>query len=83
MPIVEVTNGWQDWIINDGVVSEGNDGSFTFKCAAPASGSPVGQQPMTLQTLPATASSGSQIYIAPPTSDLIEELLAAQHALPC
>jgi hypothetical protein len=32
---VEIGNSWQDWIVNDGVVNEGDGQSFSFKRDAP------------------------------------------------
>lgn len=40
-PELEVTGGWQEWLVRDGVVNE-SDGSFTFNRTAPTSGPSAG-----------------------------------------
>ena len=37
MPDADVTNEWQEWIVNDGVVNESNDERFTFNLDVPTS----------------------------------------------
>jgi len=79
---VELTGRWQDWIVNDGVVDEKDDGSFTFNRLAPPSGLPASQS-TNLQAPPTTAlPSGSRTVIMPPTPELIEELMAFQRTMP-
>jgi len=83
---VEVTDNFQDWIINDGVLSVNDDGqSFSFWRDAPARGSRglsgAFQAPLSTVS-PSTAPSGSQTSISPPTADLVEELLAYQRTMP-
>jgi len=77
-------DSWQDWIVNEGVLNEGDDGSFTFKRVARTAGSgPPSGRPMNMRTSPTTAPpSGSQIVIMPPTADLVQQLLAFQHTMP-
>ena len=51
-PDVDVTNFWQEWVVEEGVVNEKDDGSFTFNHDAPTSGPPG--QSSNVQTLPTT-----------------------------
>ncbi|KAH9980546.1 hypothetical protein BJV74DRAFT_779408 [Russula compacta] len=81
-PDVEVASGWQDWIINDGVVSEGDNGSFAFKRSAPTTGPPASQSTNLPAPRTAAPPSGSRTYIMPPTADLVAQLMAAQRTLP-
>lgn len=39
-PDVEVTNDWQEWLVNEGVVYRHHDGTFHFHCSAPSSDPP-------------------------------------------
>ncbi len=79
---LEVTDGWQEWLVQDGVVNEKDDGTFTFNRDAPTSGPAPGPY-MRLQTSSTTAGpSGSQTSIMPPAADLVEELLAFQRTMP-
>ena len=85
MPDLEVTNGWQDWLVDKGVVSENPDGAFTFKRDAPTSRAPAAPttQSSCLQASSTTAGpSGSRTVIMPPTADLVEELMAYQRTMP-
>jgi hypothetical protein len=82
-PNLKVTNDFQDWVINEGMVNEGDGQSFSFKRKAPTSG-PAGQS-LNVQMSPTTqvaSASGSRIVIMPPTADLVEELVAYQHTMP-
>jgi len=80
-PIMLGTPKWQDWLLNDGVVNE-DEHSFSFNREAPPSG-PTSQPPANMQTSSYTnAPSGSQTVLAPPTDDLINELLAFQRTMP-
>jgi len=81
---LKFVGSWQGWIVNRGVLDEGDDGSFTFKRAGPTRGSGPrrGGWPTNVQTSPTAVPSGSQFIILPPTPDLVEELLASQHSMP-
>lgn len=81
-PDVEVASGWQDWMVNDGVVSEGDNGSFTFKRSAPTTGPPASQSTNLPASRTAAPPSGSRARIVPPTADLVAQLMAAQRTLP-
>jgi hypothetical protein len=81
---VEVTSGWQKWMVKGGVVNEKDDGSFAFNREVPILGPPAGQ-PLNVQTLPTAqvaSTSESQNIITPPTDDLIKELMAYQRTMP-
>jgi hypothetical protein len=82
-PDVELTGSWQDWMVDQGVVNEKPDGSFTFNHEAPTqapTSGPLADQPPTTQ---AASSSGSpNVIIMPPTPDLVEEFLAFQRTIP-
>lgn len=83
-PDVEVTGGWQEWMISEGVVNENDDGSFSFNREAPTSGPPADQS-LNVEKSPATqvaSTSGSRAMIMPPTDDLIKELMAVQRTMP-
>jgi hypothetical protein len=81
-PDVEVTNEWQEWIVNDGVVNETDHGKFTFNRYAPTSGPPA-RRSRDLQALSTTAPpSNSRTVVMPPTADLVEELMAYQRTTP-
>jgi hypothetical protein len=86
-PDVEVvTSGWQEWMLNEGVANEEDNGSFTFNHEASILGPPAGQS-LNAQMSPTThwqvaSTSGSQTVIMPPTADLVEELMAYQHTMP-
>ena len=68
--------------MDDGVVNEKGNGSFMFNREAPTSG-PTAGQPLNVQTSsPTTQVPGSRNVIAPPTADLIEELVAFQRTMP-
>ena len=91
IPDLEVTeaNGWQDWMVEMGVVNEKRDGTFTFKRDAPpnSQGAPVPptKRSSALQASSAATagpSSDTRNMIIPPTADLIEELMAYQHTMP-
>ncbi|KAH9957160.1 hypothetical protein BJV74DRAFT_920650 [Russula compacta] len=89
MPNLEVTGAWQDWIVNDDLVSEGDDGSFIFKRKAPTSDLKSGPPPTRKSTnlpAPRTAApaphSGARIRIMSSTADLAAELMAVQRTLP-
>jgi len=78
---VEVTDNFQDWIINDGVLSVNDDGqSFSFRRDTPARGSRGRSR--AFQAPLSTAPSGSRTFISPPTAGLVEELLAYQRTMP-
>jgi hypothetical protein len=56
---MEVTGSWQDWMVNEGVVNEEPDGSFTFNHKAPTQAPAVGPPAlMTSFTTRAASSSG-------------------------
>lgn len=78
-PNVEVTNGWQEWVISDGVVDEKDDGSFTFNCNAPTPAKRTKRLQLSSTTAPP---SGFRTVILPPTEALVEDLLAYQHTTP-
>jgi hypothetical protein len=78
MPSMEVSDDWQEWMVEEGVVNESDDGTFTFNRDAPTSGPPA-RRSRNLQALSTTAvPSGSRTIIMPPTADLVEELMAWQ-----
>jgi hypothetical protein len=81
---VEVTSGWQEWIIDEGVVNENDDGSFFFNRQAPSSGPPAGQS-LNVQMSPAiqvASTSGYGMVIMLPTTNLVGELMAVQRTMP-
>jgi hypothetical protein len=81
-PDVEVTRGWQEWIVNEGVVNEKDNRSFTLNREGPILG-PLAGQSSNVQTAAQSASSSeSQTAIKPPTADLIKELVAYQRTMP-
>jgi len=75
---MQVTSGWQGWLVDEGVVNETDDGSFTFNREAPTR-PPAGTAPTTTQVV---STPGSSFVILPPTADLVEELMACQRAMP-
>jgi hypothetical protein len=79
-PTVEITSGWQDWIVNDSVVNEVDGQPFSFKRERKAPARP----PTLSRASPLTdaAPSGSRNVLMPPTADLVEELLAYQRTMP-
>ena len=81
-PGVTITQDWQDWILSDGVVheNEGNKLSFSFKREGRAPSASQSQNARASSS--ATAPSGSQFILPPPTTDLIKELLAYQRTMP-
>ncbi|KAF8322371.1 uncharacterized protein EI90DRAFT_3157775 [Cantharellus anzutake] len=82
-PIPEPTNTWQDWMVNDDVVNEGDEGSFTFNRSGPPRRNSPTYQSANLQGFDTDASpSGSQNGIMPPTADLVAELMAYQLTMP-
>lgn len=84
-PNVEVTSGWQKWMVRGGVVNEKVDGSFTFNREAPTLGPPPAGRSLNVQTSPTTqvaSTSESRTVIMPPTVDLLRELIAYQRTMP-
>jgi hypothetical protein len=77
---VELTNRWQTWLVEGGVVNEWDDGTVTFNRDAPITGGSGRLQ--TSSTAAGPESPGSRIVIIPPTDDLVKELLAFQHTMP-
>jgi hypothetical protein len=79
-PDVEVTNKWQDWLINRAVVNEGENGSFSLNRDAPARvPGHAARRSMRLQN---TSTAGPQNSISPPTDAIVNELLTFQHSMP-
>jgi hypothetical protein len=80
-PDVEVSSDWQVWMVTRGVVNKNNNGSFMFSHEAltSSSGPPAGQS---LPQVASTFGSQTQTVIKPPTADLVEKLMACQHAMP-
>jgi len=93
-PIVEVTNDWQDWIINDGLLNvDDEQSSFSFKHETPAHAPPGPSAAPHASTVPSAVPhassvpstiplSSSRTFILPPTADLVKELLEFQRTMP-
>ena len=77
---LEVDDGWQKWLVKDGLVNEKSDGTFTFNRDPPRRSARL--QTSSILARPIAGPSDPQAVIKPPTADLVEELLAFQRTMP-
>jgi hypothetical protein len=77
---VEMKNNWQTWLIDQGMVNEKEDGSFSLNRDAPTrpSGN-TARRSARLQSSSDTGTAGPSQSIAPPTDAVIAGLVESQH----
>jgi hypothetical protein len=86
---LEISNGWQDWLVDQGVVNEKEDGTFSLNRDAPTQAS--GNTARRSTRLQSSSNTGTSRTAGPsqcrnpimlPTDDLITELFEFQHTMP-